>query len=136
MEDLPVFRAAKRRKHTRVQSDSGQALSPPEATRLPEDQLDGGDDYNQEVESTDKDVSSLVKARKQFRRPTTGVKFSNAKASRPGGGSGFGTTIAIADESTDRPIDITQRFVGSSGQVVDVDQHMFVPPFQVVDIPH
>lgn len=127
MEELPVFRAAKRRKHTKGQSETipDSTTSGPATSSI---NLPSGDNANSEDnESADIDVSTLIRARKQLRRPATGVHFSTSKV-RLGQDDGNDGALVKADQTVDRPIDITQRFIGSSGQVVNVDQHMFVLP--------
>jgi hypothetical protein len=127
MEELPVFRAAKRRKHTKGPSETIPDSNPSGPTTSSIN-LPSGDNVDSEgKDSDDADVSALIRARKQLRRPATGVHFSTSKA-RLGQDDGNDGAIVKADETVDRPVDITQRFIGSSGQVVNVDQHMFVLP--------
>lgn len=130
MEEIPVFRAAKRRKHTKGPS---QTLSDviTDGPGSPSKRRSSSDNVNSEdSESDDAGVMSVIKARKNLRRPTTGVHFSTSR-SRPGQDDDNEGALVKSDQAVDRPIDITQRFVGSSGQVVNVDQHMFVPPLPV-----
>lgn len=126
MDELPVFRAAKRRKHTKAPSQTlSDFTNEPDSTSKDQpsrDSVNSGDS-----DSADADVSVLIRARKPFKRPTTGVHFSTSKT-RPGQDDDNHGVLVKADQTVDRPVDITQRFIGSSGQVVDVDQHMFVPP--------
>jgi len=129
MEEIPVFRAAKRRKHARGPSQLTSDSISPEPTTLAIDQVHGNNvdlEINTPAEA-DADVSTLVKARKQFKRPVTGVHFSTLKA-HLGQDDGNDEALVRADQSVEKPMDITQRFIGSSGHVVNVDQHMFVPP--------
>lgn len=72
-------------------------------------------------------VSGLVRNRKQFRKPAGGVSFSNTSNAHVGSEDRFSSAL-VTSADINRPVDITQRFVSSSGQVVDVDQHMFVSP--------
>lgn len=127
MEEVPVFRAAKRRKHARGPSQPipDSILSEPATPSMDQGSVDNVD--SEDHGSADADVSTLIKARKQFRRPTTGVHFSTSKA-RLGQDDSSDGTLVKADQTVEKPIDITQRFIGSSGQVVNVDQHMFVLP--------
>ncbi|KAK5052493.1 hypothetical protein LTR84_002357 [Exophiala bonariae] len=123
MEELPVFRAAKRRKHTKGPSQ----IVPDSATVEPgspsKRQPSGENITSEDSDSGDTRVTSLIKARKNLRRPTTGVHFSTSKT-RLGEDDDNNGALVKTDQAVDRPIDITQRFVGSSGQVVNVDQHM------------
>ncbi|KEF59984.1 uncharacterized protein A1O9_04832 [Exophiala aquamarina CBS 119918] len=123
MEELPVFRAAKRRKHVRGAS---QSIPDPIPSGPNTPSIDQVSDHSVALEdngSADADVPTLIKARKQFRRPATGVHFSTSKA-RFGQDDSNDGALVKADQTVERPVDITQRFVGGSGQVVDVDQHM------------
>jgi hypothetical protein len=122
-----VFRAAKRRKHTKGPSQTVPDSITAEPGSPPIRQPSGDNVNPEDSDSGDTKVTSLIKARKTLRRPITGVHFSTSKT-RPGEDDDNNGALVKADQAVDRPIDITQRFVGSSGQVVDVDQHMFVPP--------
>lgn len=122
-----MFRAAKRRKHTKGPSQTLSDSIPTEPESTSKDQPSRDNVNSGDSDSTGADVSTLIRARKPFKRPATGVRFSTSKA-RPGQDDDNHGVLVKADQSVDRPVDITQRFIGSSGQVVDVDQHMFVPP--------
>lgn len=132
MDEVAIFRSAKRRKFTRqplgalpeqVTLSAGieedQEARPSGHADPPKDE-DGDDDV---------DVSNLVRARRTHRKPVTGVQFSNTKAMH-GEKEGASSTAAMVktDQAPGRLIDITNRFVGSTGQAVNVDRHMFVSP--------
>lgn len=131
MEEAPIFRASKRRKHLRIQEEppedllqveekDQQSAHGPNSRAHPE-----SDDSNEETPSN----GGVVRARKNFRRPVTGVSFSNNKVGNTSSdGNPRSSLVKATDESTRKPIDITDRFVSSTGQVVNVDQHMFVFP--------
>jgi hypothetical protein len=127
MEELPVFRAAKRRKHTKVPSQTVPDSITVEPGSLTNKQPSGDNVNSEDSDSGDFKVTSLIKARKTLKRPITGVHFSTSKT-RLGEEDDNSGALVKADQAVDRPINITQRFVGSLGQVVNVDQHMFVPP--------
>ncbi|OAP65213.1 hypothetical protein AYL99_01185 [Fonsecaea erecta] len=123
MEDVPVFRAVKRRKFIRPQDSSAE--SPNAASSKTNDAVTSGG-----LETSDDDddgdeggISSLLRARKHIRKAVTGVKFSNTKFMH-GADETTGMEVVKSDQNVDKPIDITNRFVGSTGQVVNVDQHM------------
>lgn len=132
MEEVAVFRASKRRKLVRAQQDQS---SEPEELLVPSQTNNDGDpagnNDTQEENDPEIDVSSLIRARKQIRRPAAGVQFSNNKALREAEEETDTSAIVKTDQTIDRPLDIANRFVGSSGQVVNVDKHMFVSPSRV-----
>lgn len=116
-----MFRAVKRRKLARHHHDS------PSGEGSPKPSLDHVDDEDSMSGSTssEADVGHIIRARNQIkRRPAIGVSFSNAKVASEN----------EEDESTamtkaeDNLKDIANRFVGSTGQIVNVDRHMFVFP--------
>ena len=128
MDEMPVFRAAKRRKFARPHERS----SPDPAQQLASFSRDeGGQPANDNTE-VDRDgtmigISNLIRARKNVRRPVTGVQFSTIRTPREAD-EGVSTALVQSDQTVDKPIDITGRFVGSTGQVVHDDKHMFVAP--------
>ncbi|KAJ9498808.1 hypothetical protein LTR99_005115 [Exophiala xenobiotica] len=120
MEEIPVFRSAKRRKVARPRhADSSepttdQTSATATATEVVEDR-----DEKDEIE-----LSDLIRARKNYRKPAGGVHFSTTRDT-PDNGQDHGiSTVFNADQGPVKPIDISGRFVSSTGQVVDVDQHM------------
>ncbi len=128
MEEIPVFRAAKRRKFTRpreeIPLDSVQQPAPLDASGNLEHHDDDNEDEQRETEAG---VSNLIRARKHVRRGVTGVQFSTAKAARETDPDSSRALVPL-DDSLEKAIDITSRFVGGTGQVVNVDKHMFVAP--------
>lgn len=118
MEELPIFRANKRRKFAREK-----------AIKLP---ISPGDTQDQEVpdnEASHSDdetnVSSLIKLRNQNRSRNVGVRFSQDKRAEEDGALD-NLALTKVDPDEERLRDISNRFVGGTGQVVDVDKHMFV----------
>lgn len=129
MEEVPVFRSAKRRKFTRAHQEPS---SPEEQVPASPGANGGaGEPVSDEIENEDEDgvaISNLIRARKHVRKPVTGVHFSTARAAREAEEDNATSTVAKSDTAVDKPIDITNRFIGSTGQVVNVDRHMFVSP--------
>ncbi len=129
MEEVALFRASKRRKFARTHREPAPA---PDAVDLPTPSQptkaaeSAGDDETQEKSDAEIDISNLIRARKQIRRPVTGVQFSNTKATRENAGNDASSAMVKSDQPIDRPLDIANRFVGGTGQVVNVDKHMFV----------
>ncbi|KIW78453.1 hypothetical protein Z517_08289 [Fonsecaea pedrosoi CBS 271.37] len=124
MEDVPVFRAAKRRKFVRPQQGSS-AESPEAASPKVVDVLSrgGNESLGDDDDEDDGGVSSLLRARKHVRKVVSGVQFSNTKVAQQSRET-TGMEVVKSDQDVDKAIDITNRFVGSTGQVVNVDQHM------------
>ena len=117
-----MFRPAKRRKFIRQHGpraeddeDSPQIDSP--AARL---------DNEHDATPEDSSVSSILKLRRQQKSRGGGVQFSNISpvAMEDFAGS---TALVPADIPADNLNGIADRFVGHSGQVVDVYKHMCVP---------
>ncbi|KAJ9651839.1 hypothetical protein H2198_008904 [Neophaeococcomyces mojaviensis] len=105
MDEIPVFRAVKRRKQTHKQ----------------------GEGYL-ETGSEDENISHLVKARTQPRARLKGVQFSNQKSTVAENANEV--ALIQADSAPSSRHGITERFVGSTtGQVVNVDKHMYVTLF-------
>lgn len=128
MEELPIFRASKRRKHTKTHDDSTAEITIDPSTMAESDRAIGDDGHAQNEEDADGESSKrgVIRARKPFRRPVTGVSFTNTRASERDDRNS--SLVKAADEAKNRPVEITDRFISSTGQVVDVDQHMFVSP--------
>jgi hypothetical protein len=126
MEEVPVFKAMKRRKLARPQHEfSPERLPqpvPPNAKEVAERPEHGNVDHDEDARN-DVAISNLIRARKQARRPVTGVQFSTAKMVR---GTSQDEMPETSNEVAEKSIDISDRFVGSTGQVVNVDKHMFV----------
>ncbi|ETI28097.1 hypothetical protein G647_00546 [Cladophialophora carrionii CBS 160.54] len=122
MDEVPVFRGAKRRKFTRPREDTtpGSAQQPSASTgdEIAQRSYESNDNDQEETGSR---IPTLIRSRKHIRKPVTGVQFTNMKAVHQENTS---TELVRSDESEAKHIDITDRFVGSTGQAVNVDQHM------------
>jgi hypothetical protein len=123
MEDSAMFRPAKRRKFIRQHGpraeddeDSPQIDSP--AARL---------DNEHDATPEDSSVSNILKLRRQQKSRGVGVQFSNTRPVAVEDLTGS-TALVPADIPADNLNGIADRFVVHSGQVVDVDKHMCVPP--------
>ncbi|KAJ9607216.1 hypothetical protein H2200_008288 [Cladophialophora chaetospira] len=120
MEEVPVFKSAKRRKLTRTRMET----SPDSAPQSASNNNNGSARANASNEDDHEDdavISKLIGARKNVRRPATGVHFSTTKAAPEEDSSQAPVRL---DESDEKPLDMTNRFIGSTGQVVNVDKHM------------
>ena len=129
MEDVPVFRGLKRRKLLRTQQETSlegplQTTSPGTEVAARRDEQDDANPNPHHYED-DVEVSTLVRARRHVRRPVTGVQFSTAQIAREDHQDGLQST-ETSNQEEGTPIDISNRFVGGTGQVVNVDKHMFV----------
>lgn len=119
MEDTAIFRPAKRRKFARQHGAKNEA----EADLLQADQSPTQVASEQDSEPG---VSSILKLRRQQRSRVGGVQFSTAKPQSMAEDS-LSTALVPAENPTDGLKAMNDRFVGLSGQVVDVDKHMCVP---------
>lgn len=123
MEDLPIFRASKKRKFVRhknlVEDDDGEVEDQSSNTQaLPETLNDAVDD---EVK-----VSNILKLRKQ-NKARGGVQFSNIKSrDEYQDEDAFSTALVPTEMKEDSLQDVSSRFTKSTGPVVDVDRHMCV----------
>lgn len=117
MDDVPLFRASKRRKYARPKNEESEnAVS------------EHGDDSHgpSGVDSQDVDVSAVLKMRKANKARQTGVSFTNIPSRIDQNAEVKAWIKAAPDEEDDKLQDIGSRFVKSTGQVVDVDKHMYV----------
>ena len=112
-----AFRPAKRRKFTRnrraPESDELQPL------RLDSDSLDN------DSEALVAPVADILRLRKTKTR-RNGIEFSNIRTRSSEPPPVSSADQAVVDSDKERLKAITDRFVAHSGQVVDVDRHMFV----------
>ena len=126
MDATPLFRAPKRRKvaHLRHIEEDSEAHPPADESVVPDENVDKDDEDH---------VSKLVRGRKSFRLARPGITFSTAV--RFDGDQPQSTALTLADNTSDQPRDMINRFVGSTGQVLDTDNHhMFVAP--ILRSPH
>jgi hypothetical protein len=112
MDSAPVFRAPKRRKVFR---------STIEDVKEPEIDAHHGSSSNDEV--------GVVRKSKTSRAQKKGVMFSNTVISNREEGSA--SALVQAETSSEGFKDMSNRFVSSTGQVVDVDKHMYVTPIYI-----
>jgi hypothetical protein len=120
MEETAIFRPAKRGKFIRSHGSRAddEVDAPVVVSSSALDQDAGHEDSN---------VSSILRLRRQQRSHATGVRFSNSRTATVEDVAGT-TALVPADDPLDTIKGIADRFVGHSGQVVDVDKHMCVPP--------
>lgn len=113
-----VFRPAKRRKFTRTKGPSED--SDLEVQR----ELPASPDNP--TEAIGAPVSAVLRLHRGRARKN-GISFSNivVRTSEPRAPS---TDISLIDPEAERVKAVSDRFVAHSGQVVDVDRHMFVLP--------
>ena len=117
MENLPLFRAPKRRKVAQVQHiDSDDVPAPLKEHNEVDEAMS---------QSGEEGVDNVVRVQKRQRSVRSGVTFSTTSgrmSEQPGS-----TALARADPSHEKPRDMSNRFVGSTGaQAVNVNDHMFV----------
>jgi hypothetical protein len=126
MDETPIFRAPKRRKLARPQRDSPPAEPSQIAPESAEIIAKHAEQQNQQGAQMDEtDISNVIRARKHARRPITGVQFSTTTAARQSADDAVAPSMD-PESNAEKQIDISNRFVGSTGQVVNVDRHMFV----------
>ncbi len=117
-----TFRPAKRRKFTRDRriSDGQESKPQPVDTASPESSASTAAVH----------ISDLVRLRKNKSRKT-GIEFSNTRT-RSSEPPPSATDLATDGDDEERLKAISDRFVTHSGQIVDVDKHMFVFPLVTV----
>ncbi|KAL2441154.1 hypothetical protein ABEF95_012909 [Exophiala dermatitidis] len=126
IDEVVVFRSAKRRKFNRAQLQE----SPEPKPSIESAPAEGGDRQNRgnvdrdNEEGSEVDLSNLIRARKHLRRPVAGVQFSTTKSAPRTDEEDADMAVARAEQAVDKPIDISNRFVSSTGQAINVDQHM------------
>ncbi len=121
--EATAFRLVKRRKFTRNRRASQSDESEP-------GRVDTASPDNNS-EAVNAHVSDILRLPKNRARKH-GIEFSNTRtrSSEPPQSS----DLAIIDNDAEKLKAISDRFVGHSGQVIDVDEHMFVFPLSG-DIP-
>lgn len=121
MDELPIFRAPKRRKfakptHAETLSDTTAPV------RIDDDGL------SSEGSSDDEASATVSRSKKPIKTSRLGVTFTSN--GRNHAEDGDEVALAPVVPADDRLKDMTNRFVGTTGQVVDVDKHMYVPLLQ------
>lgn len=121
MDEVPVFRAPKRRKFAKATN----AETPPESTTPVRSDDDG---LSSQVPSDDEAPATFPRLKKSLKPSRLGVTFTSNDRSHAEDESGL--ALVPVDTANDRLKDVANRFVGTTGQVVDVDRHMYKPPLQ------
>ena len=111
-----LFRPAKRRKFQRLRTELGSPDSEDAA---------GADD----LASDGPALTQILKQRKANRNRHHGIEYSTAKANAEMN-STMPENSTMIEPQAERLKSISDRFVGHTGQVVDVDRHMFVQPLK------
>ena len=121
----PLFRPSKRRKIFRKrqgdenEEDGAQPTSP----RVADD-----DSVARSASPSDSlDISEVIKVRRHNKSRGVGVAFSST-SSRPTTTTSVAETDTRTHDDAPRLQGIEDRFITHTGQVVDVDKHMFVSP--------
>ncbi|KAK5026627.1 hypothetical protein LTS07_007561 [Exophiala sideris] len=128
-EEIAVFRATKRRKVARPHREASPDSAPPLTSKLSEIEPSrsvepGSEERNGGNDGEDPEITRLIRARKNYRRPVAGVRFSNTKSAPEDKDREAESAMIKADQPPEQTLDITSRFVSSTGQVVNVDRHM------------
>ena len=126
--ELPVFRSVKRRKVHRKRReeddlDLEQQRDTPAGSRSKADNKASAPASDSDDE--DPGLPSLVKARRANKNRGHGIEFSSATSRLAMNGD---QPAPQDGGELLRPQGIPDRFVGQTGQAVDVDKHMFVSP--------
>lgn len=117
MEPLPVFRAPKRRRFTKPLQAERPSSAPPLT------QADNNEPSSDEERSGGEADANVSLLRRPTKHPKAGVSFtSNVRASDEGS---HDLALMPADTSSERLKNMANRFIGTTGQVVDVDKHMY-----------
>lgn len=120
--DTALFRPNKRRKFQRARprtqdGDSKVEVASPDQqnSTSPGDEAEGPA------------IASILKLRKQQKPRQRGIEFSNTRTNTVEEAT-TSSSLTLREPQPDKLRAITDRFVGHTGQVVDVDKHMFVLP--------
>jgi hypothetical protein len=119
MEEIPVFRTQKKRKVARHRSESVE--DPSDSDNDLEAGLDSPGRTGHETQS------NIIRAQKFGRRIKGGITFSAAP--RNPASTDQNLALTAAQPAEDKIKDMSSRFIGSTGQAVDVDKHMYVSPY-------
>ncbi|KIW15952.1 hypothetical protein PV08_06002 [Exophiala spinifera] len=125
MEEVAIFRSAKRRKtkaprHQESPTRDTDRVSPTDGPGGPTVE----DVTVESAEADEDDVSTLVRARKSYRSRAAGVQFSTAAASSDHDMKQIDTSMVRSDHVPEKRIDISDRFTTATGQVVNDDRNM------------
>ena len=125
MDEAPIFRAPKRRKVIKPTFDS----SIPSPNQISPGSSQLTNTVNTHFVSDDDDSAKVVRGQRHHAGRKAGIHFT-ASSHREESADAHLTAL-VSSEAPPPPkiVDIPNRFVNSSGQVVDVDKHMYVVPF-------
>jgi hypothetical protein len=116
--DATLFRPAKRRKFQRPKrANEDQDVDAPLASPDKEEQSNHTSDAPA--------LTKILRLRKANRNRRQGIEFSTTKTVVEAEPS-MSNSLTTTEPQADRLRAISDRFVGHTGQVVDVDKHMFV----------
>lgn len=75
-------------------------------------------------------VSEILRRRRAAQRRRAGIEFSNATSVPKGGAAEtrVGDEVLDNEDSFGKILTVVDRFAPQTGQVVDVDKHMYAPP--------
>ena len=120
-----MFRQAKRRKFLRqyTTKDDEDEQGPSQIEPPTEEDHPGHDTMSNELA-----ISSVLRLRRQQKSRSGGVHFSNSRSAAATEDVADATALVLAEPPPENLKGIADRFVGLSGQVVDVDRHMCVMP--------
>ncbi|KAK2750645.1 hypothetical protein FQN57_002716 [Myotisia sp. PD_48] len=128
--EAPIFNPAKRRKFLRKRTDdapeiqSTPDISPQQEPSANEDAADTPQHDDEEPDEIG--VTDIIRLRKAQRLRKGGIEFSTNPRTHQSNRHGTSELAMASDSQDGRLSGIPDRFVGQSGQRVDVDKHMYV----------
>ena len=136
------FRPFKRRRVYRKREDDDEASgegSPSKRSRLnsayqvdetPSQLSDRSDDEIIRGGQAELPIAEIIKRRKAAQRRRGGIEFSNAApvAESSDAPTKIATEVLDNEESLDKILTVVDRFAPQTGQVADVDKHMYAVP--------
>lgn len=88
---------------------------------------------SQHEESTQLTAADILRQRKTARRRRLGIEFTNADNARPSTATpGTSNTLTEKDDITPEIKTVVDRFAPQTGQVADVDKHMWAPLLMIL----
>lgn len=121
-EEVNLFRPAKRRKvqRSRLRAQDGN-------TNIEVDSPSTEPSTRNSDQSNEPAIAEILRLRKANKSRRHGIEFSNTR-NNAAYEAGMSNSVALIDPQVDKLKAISDRFVGHTGQIVDVDKHMFVSP--------
>ena len=119
MEEVPLFRAPKRRKVIKPPHVESDATTPTTSQDRDGSPIDGEQSGNEAY-------APAHRLKKPFKPSRPGVTFTSNARTRVEAPDTM--TVVPSSTADDRLKDISNRFVGITGGTVDVDKHMYVSP--------